>query len=177
MRSSATDTKSQYLEIATFEWLIQNRLAEGQPEGQTSRIWNEILHHIFTLEKGYTTGFETDLSNGGPDLFPSLVVFDVNHNEDMFVVIGYKALGPEEQTSTWAEGAEQLQRYLRQIETNNRKFGAIAIGKCVRFYEWVKQPDEGYLVDFQGDGATYLLDRQCQTVTEKLVYFREHHHP
>jgi hypothetical protein len=159
------------MEFDVIQWLVKNRLVPGQPEGETSRAWNMILNEIFKLSEGYSTGPEMLMGSGKSDLFTAHLVFDVRHSEKKFLVVECKAPGLESQTGVWDEAVVQLQRYLNSITSRNRKFGAIAVGRVVRFFELQGRS----LVDFDGDGDIYYLDRQCQSVTGKLTYFRAHH--
>ena len=63
-----------------------------------------------------------------------------------FLIVECKAPDLEGPGSVWGEGARQLQEYLSTITGNHRKFGAVAVGRYVRFYELVDVD----LVDFEG---------------------------
>lgn len=167
-----TNTSSpQYLEYSTLEWAIENRLTNGQPEGETSRVWNAILSKIFRIEDGYMTGPEMLHEGGRADLFTAHIVFNPMHEEKKFLVVECKAPGRETDDDLWAEAADQLARHLKSFKPRNRLYGAIANGKAVRFYEL----NDGNLVDFQNDGQILWLDRQCQSVMRKLLFFRDNH--
>lgn len=160
------------MENPALSFLIKNRLVKGQPEGETTRIWNEILHRVFAAEDGYTTGPEMQFGAGRADLFTAHVILDVRAFEKKFLIVECKLPGKEGQGSIWELGANQLAGYLASITSARyRRYGAIAVGKAVRFYEWVDEE----LVDFQSDGTVYYIDRQCQTVTARLAYFRDNH--
>ncbi|KAH7324415.1 hypothetical protein B0I35DRAFT_458164 [Stachybotrys elegans] len=164
-------TDGTYMAISTIAWYIKNRLVPGRPEGETSRVWNTILNHLFKPEDGYTTGPEMSFGPGRADLFTAHLVLDVRFTEKKFLIVECKKPGDESQDSTWSEAKGQLQDYLGNITSKNRKFGAIAIGKVVRFFEMTGSG----LVAFEGDDKYYYIDRQCQSVTRKLLYFRENH--
>jgi hypothetical protein len=160
------------MEKPTLAFLIKNRLVKGQPEGETTRVWNDILHLYFKTDDGYTTGPEMTFGAGRADLFTAHIVLDARAEEKTFLIIECKSPGKETQDGVWEEGVRQLSGYIANIKpSKRRKYAAIAIGKTVRFFEWVGKR----LVDFRGDGTIYYIDRQCQTVTERLAYFRDHH--
>jgi len=54
-----------------------------------------------------------------------------------------------------------------------RHFGAIGIGKLVRFYEWKR--DQQRILNVASNDACFYIDRQCETVTHWLEYFRDNH--
>ncbi|KAM0415939.1 hypothetical protein ACHAPT_013092 [Fusarium lateritium] len=165
------DQAGTYLEsIPYMSGLIKTRLVPGNPEGETSRVWDDILHDVFPSRENYSTGPEMSLGQGQADLFTAHVVIDTKFNERKFLIVECKAAGLETQTSVWGMGVEQLQQYLGAVRGNQRKFGAIAVGKCVRFYEW----KDGELQDLS-EGQILYIDRQCQSVMHQLVYFRENH--
>lgn len=159
--------------IPTFEWLIKNRLVKGHREAETSRFWDDLLHHYFRVEDGYSTGPEKHFGDGRADLFTAHLVRRPRLNERKFLIVECKGPGSEGQDGVWARGSDQLESYLAGIPQNStgtyRKFGAIAVGRRVRFYEL----KNGELVDLEDDGTIYYLDRQCQSVTAKLEYIRE----
>jgi hypothetical protein len=94
------------------------------------------LTEYFKHTDGYTTVPEMLLVTGKPDLFTTHPVLDERHNEKKFLVVECKAPGLESQDSVWDEAVKQLQRYLLGIKSrNHRKFGAIAVGRVVQFYE------------------------------------------
>jgi hypothetical protein len=164
------------MEVPSIRWFIKNRLKRGFLEGETSRVWNEILHHNYAAANGYTTGPEMQV-DGRIDLFTSHLVLDARAKEYKFLVVECKAPGLETQDAIWEEGFDQLKDYLESISQKRIKperiFGAIAVGKIVKFYEWnwifncIENiaPDDGY----------FYIDRQCQTVTNRLTFFRDNH--
>ncbi|CRK25037.1 hypothetical protein BN1708_014110 [Verticillium longisporum] len=173
---SPEEKKGTYLEYSTLEWAIENRLTNGQPEGETSRVWNAILSKIYRIEDGYMTGpYMTGpemLHEGGrAGLFTAHIAFNPMHEEKKFLVVECKAPGRETDDDLWAEAADQLARHLKSFKPRNRLYRAIANAKAVRFYEL----NDGNLVDFQNDGQILWLDRQCQSVMRKLLFFRDNH--
>lgn len=151
--------------IPTIAWLIENRLTPKHTEAETSRVWDDILHDYFKSAEGYSTGPEMQFGSGRADLFTAHIVLEGRAQEKKFLIVECKHPGDESQGGLWRTGTQQLQNYLRRIPTSrHRKFGAVAVGKTVRFYEWVN----GALVDFENDGPIYYLDRQCQDVTRVL---------
>lgn len=154
------------MEIQAISWRIKNRLVPGQPEGETSTVWNGILHEVFPPRENYATGPEMLFGSGKADLFTAHLVFEPRAHEKKFIIIECKAPGEATRTSTWEEGADQLHGYLATIpvRSQQRRFGAIAIGKTVRFYEFAN----GQLFDYKNDGSIRYLDRQCQDITTIL---------
>ncbi|KAI1111548.1 hypothetical protein F5Y14DRAFT_464449 [Nemania sp. NC0429] len=167
------DQTGTYMDNPSIEFFIRTRLVKGHPEGETSRVWTDILRLFFLVRDSYSIGPEMTLGGGRADLFISHVIFNERTTEKKFLVVECKAPGKETQDSIWDAGAEQLAGYLEGIQkgNNDRKFGAIAVGKFVRFFEWKRN----VLVDFDNDGTIYHIDRQCQTVSARLRYFRDHH--
>ncbi|KAG7104466.1 hypothetical protein HYQ46_002077 [Verticillium longisporum] len=125
------EKKGTYLEYSTLEWAIKNRLTNGQPEGETSRVWNVILNKVFQIEDGYMTGPEMLLKGGRADLFTAHVVFNSRHEEKKFLVVECKAPGRETEDELWIEAAAQLARYLKSFKPRNRLYGATANGKAL----------------------------------------------
>ncbi|KAI1195898.1 hypothetical protein F5X97DRAFT_325983 [Nemania serpens] len=122
------------MEDPAFAFLVKNRLVKGQPEGETKRIWDDILHRYFTMKDGYSTGPEMEFGGGRADLFTAHIIFDVKAYEKRFLVVECKSPGKESQDNVWRSGANQLAGYLASIKSvRHRKYGAIAIGKAVRF--------------------------------------------
>ena len=123
------------MEVDTIKWFIKNRLTRGHKEDETSRVWNEILHLEYSIDDGYTTGTEINL-NGKADLFTAHLVAETRAKEYKFLVVECKAPGLETQDAIWDDAADQLADYLGSLAENNSKriFGAIAVGKVVRFY-------------------------------------------
>jgi hypothetical protein len=159
------------MEIPSISGLIEDRLVKGQPEGETTRVWDGILHESFSIRDGFSTGFEMMSGSGRAGLFTSHIVLEGTGSEKKFLIVECKAPGFDDQPGRWKVAVDQLEELLSKVSSCNRKFGAIAIGKVVRFYELVG----GHVMDFEGDGSVYYLDRQCQTITAKLRYFRQNH--
>jgi len=160
--------------LYVVEWLIENCLVPGETEAETARVFSTSLLETFSRPDGYTIHWTVE--NGKANLITTHVVLDTRHDEyeeKIFFVIQCKAPGLERQSSVWDEVAENLREYLGGITSDNRKFGAVAIGKLVRFYEFDEAT--GSLVDFDGDGTVYQMDLQCQAITEKFMHFREHY--
>lgn len=161
------------MELEAISWPIKNRLVPDQPEGETSTVWCSILHTLFPMTENYRTGPEMQSGAGRADLFTAHIVFDSQMSEKKFLIVECKAPGQESQAGTWTDEVAQLQRYLGKVSksSNHRRFGAVAIGKTVRFYELVN----GSLVDFDNSDTMYYLDRQCQDVTRILRTIKSAH--
>jgi hypothetical protein len=70
----------------------------------------------------------------------------------------------------WEKGAEHLRNYyLGGLREAHTVFGAVAIRTRIRFFELVGTD----LRDFEGCADSYMLDRQCQSVSKKLTRIRE----
>ncbi|EGY21646.1 uncharacterized protein VDAG_03086 [Verticillium dahliae VdLs.17] len=140
---SQEEKKGTYLEYSTLEWAIENRLTNGQPEGETSRVWNAILSKIFRIEDGYMTGPEMLHEGGRADLFTAHIVFNPMHEEKKFLVVECKAPGRETDDDLWAEAADQLARHLKSFKPRNRLYGAIANGKAL--HTRIQKSDQSHL--------------------------------
>ncbi len=147
---------------------IQDYLVEGQPHAMTSMIWNALLATYFPSSDGYFTGLEMQIGNGRADLFTAHVVHKAKESVGKFLVVECKSSGHETEGGMLEAGTDQLERYLRAI--NAPGLGPLR-NKHVRFYELV----DDTLVDLDGDGEIYMLDRQCQSVVGKLNYLRDNH--
>lgn len=117
------------------------------------------------------------LAGNRPDLFTSHLVFSLSTSvrEHKFLVVECKAPGQEGAASIWTEGLTQLNNYLASIahNSNKPKFGAIAVGKVVKFYRWDK--NNGVARNMAGDDTYFYLDRQCRSVMRYLTHFRGNH--
>ena len=85
------------MEVEIIKWMIKNRLVKGQPEGQTSRVWDDILHDYFKSREGYSTGPKIILRKGFADLFTAHLVLDTRYNEKTLPITEYMAPGLETQ--------------------------------------------------------------------------------
>ncbi|KAJ3523110.1 hypothetical protein NM208_g12575 [Fusarium decemcellulare] len=160
-----------YLEsIPYLPALIKARLVSGYSEGETARVWNDILHNVFPGRDNYSTGIEALPEGTCEGLSLAYSVIDVGSHEKKFLVIVCKSPGQEATPSIWQEGAAQLEAHLSPVLGHHETYGAIAVGGCVRLYRW----GNSALWDLSA-GEMLYLDRQCQTVMRYLVYFREHH--
>ncbi|KAI1808839.1 hypothetical protein F4811DRAFT_548416 [Daldinia bambusicola] len=133
-----------YLESLPFvEALIRNRLVEGNPESETFRVWDNILHCCFPGEQNFSIGRGTILGGGRADLFTSYLVLEPGFDERIFLIVKCKAPGLETRNDDiWRQAVTQLEEY----------FGGSIAG-----------------------GEVFRIDRQCKSITEQLLYFRENH--
>ncbi|PGH23670.1 hypothetical protein AJ80_02276 [Polytolypa hystricis UAMH7299] len=85
------------------------------------------------------------------------------HECELFVIES-NALELEEERGVWQEGHAQLNEYLENLAKGHgrRVFGAIAVGKTVRFYEWDSGAEE--IQNLAEIDECFYLDGQCQTV-------------
>jgi hypothetical protein len=163
------------MEIETVCWLIKNRLQPGKPEGETARVWNTILTSYYPAALGFSTGPEMPIGSGRADLFTAHLVIATIAKEYKFLIVECKAPRLETQGGVWTEAITQLNVYLGSIaaQRNKRIFGAIAVGKVVRFYEWDWESSQ--VENVAQNDAYFYIDRQCQTVTGWLAFFRDNH--
>lgn len=85
----------QYLEsLPALESIIQHQLGPGvgskrtRPEGETVRIWDDILHDQFPGRNGYSTGPEMPIKVDGvgkPDLLTARISQDGQFKETNFL--------------------------------------------------------------------------------------------
>ncbi|XXH04154.1 hypothetical protein Hte_010567 [Hypoxylon texense] len=159
-----------YLEALPFlEDLIASRLVKGETERQTFRIWNDILAQYFPGRENYSLGPELSPESGRAALFTAHLIPEAGW-EEKFIVVECLAPGLETEEFAWQDAFNKLGQDLVGVSGQHRKYGVVAIGSCVRLYEW----RDGQLFNI-ADGQTFYLDRQCRAITEQLLYFRENH--
>ncbi|KAI6087575.1 hypothetical protein F4821DRAFT_236124 [Hypoxylon rubiginosum] len=160
---------NHYLEAVPFlEFLIENRLVKGGTEGDTSAIWNNILWAYFTARDNYAIGPETFLSSRGVSLSVARFIPENNWEELTFFNVACMGPGLEAEETIWEDAAAQLGKDLAGISGKHRKYGAVAVGRYIRFYEW-----KGGKLFSIADSQTFRLDRQSKAITDQLLYFRE----
>lgn len=145
----------------------------GYHESWIKGVWNSILYAAFPLNDGYLTGPGPVQGGEKVDLLTAHYVRKTEWSETKFLVVKFKASGEETNSGVWEEAVGQLVRYLGATNERptHRVYGVVAIGRLVRFYEFVN----GQLADLHGDGTAFYLDRQCKTITEKMEYIRKNH--
>ncbi|KAI9840877.1 MAG: hypothetical protein M1837_001256 [Sclerophora amabilis] len=159
----------------TINWAIRNRLLPGYPEGETGRVWNAILSKYFPDREGYATGPDMAKVTGRLALLTSHIV-DITADRDYgLLVVECKAPGFETEDGVWREAVAQVESFLRRFAASHQRrvFGAISVGKAVKFYEWDRTSEQ--VRNVAGDNAMFYLDLHCQTVSDWLIYFRENH--
>ncbi|KAF2470539.1 uncharacterized protein BDR25DRAFT_225863, partial [Lindgomyces ingoldianus] len=164
-----------YMANQMVAWLIKNRLVPGQLEGETARVWNTILQIEFPATAGYATGPETQIAGHRADLFTTHIVFGNQAPEFKFLIVECPRPAVEGQNQVWQDAGAQLKTYLSGIASSRsggRKFGAVAVGKVVRFYEW---DNDSSSLNLLANGDHFYLDRQCASVTRWLRFFRDNH--
>ncbi len=167
------------MKILTLQWYIENRLLGEDPAVDMARIWNIILTWIYPIGSGYTTGPEASVGEGSSAFSTRHMIFGAG--EFTTLIVQCRPPEYETDTSTWNDCVVQLSDQLcsvaADVETPRlggiRHFGAIAIGRLVRFYEWKR--DEQRIQNVASNDACFYVDRQCETVTHWLDYFRDHH--
>lgn len=156
-------------------WLIKNCLVPGQLEDE-ALVWSTILSIEFPLTAGYHTGPETRINDSRAVFFTTAhIVFGNRVQEFKFLIVECKRPATERQDQVWEDAGTQVTAYLSGIASSSpsgRKFGAVAVGKVVRFYEWDK---ESKSLTALANGAYFYIDRQCKTVVEWLRFFRDNH--
>jgi hypothetical protein len=68
---------------------------KGQLEGETTRVWDDILHNYFKSREGYSTGSELMIGRGFADIFTAHIVLGTRYNEKKFFIVECKAPGLE----------------------------------------------------------------------------------
>lgn len=138
-------------------------------------VWNMILGRVFPESENFAVGPEMSLGGGRADLFAAHHVFEPKAREAKFFIVECKAPGKESQTGIWNEAWDQLITYLSGIHPKHagRRYGAIAVGKGVRFYEWISNPGTLRDLSLTGSQEMLYLDRQCRTVTDHLMHIRQ----
>lgn len=154
--------KYKYYAQEMIRFCIDNRLRSGSLEWEVSRVWDDILHYIFSTTEGFSVGPEMQVGPGRVDLFSSHLV-RTGYNtrvEFKFLVVECKAPALDGQDLVWYNAALQLEGYLSELlpsRLSERMWGAVAVGKYVLFYTYDR---DGMHVESQH----LRLDRQCQTI-------------
>ncbi|KFX85882.1 hypothetical protein V490_09345 [Pseudogymnoascus sp. VKM F-3557] len=176
------DESGTYMELESISWLIKNRLRPELHEGETKRIWITILSWFFSAAAGYATGPEMTMDGQRrADVVATHIFKTTRMNEINFLVVECKAQKYITTPTAWGKAFGELKGYLAYIYHNKYKkrsgkrlFGAIAIGRTVKFYEWVGGKDSPLKV-IAGEDQPLYINRQCRTVTDWLTYIRENH--
>lgn len=157
----------------TIEWLLKYRVVSGEPAGETARVWNAILAMVFPVADLYTTGFDMLATQGTLVLFSSKAVSNQTREECEFFIIECIAPTVEAQDPGWEPYLGQLNSLLGKASSRDgkRKFGAIAAGHVVQFFEWDR--NSGCAMNADAYDRRFYIDRQCQSVTRWLQYFRD----
>lgn len=76
-----------------------------------------------------------------------------------------RAAASEVREGVWEECAGELRKHMEDLEytTGRRRFGAVAMGKIVRFCEYA----DGVVVYLDGDSTAFHARRQCRTIQGK----------
>lgn len=117
------------MKIQALEWVIKTRLVKGNPEGETTRVWDDILHDYFKARDGYSTGPEMMIGKGFADLFTAHIVLDSRYNEKKFLIVECKAPGLEGQNHVWEEALIELRKYLSPSRGTTVSAGQLPSGK------------------------------------------------
>ncbi|KAK1139407.1 hypothetical protein N8T08_000770 [Aspergillus melleus] len=132
------------------------------PEGVVAGVWNSILGVVFCPQAFFTVRPEEQNALGFSDL-----------------TVHCKGAAHEGQLSTWERGIEQLADYLyaevgnRQGNDRTAAYGAIAVGRLVKFFKFsyttgtVRHWYPGH------DNAPYMIGRDCKDIQLVLDYILE----
>lgn len=157
------------MEIAPLAEMIQDRGWHDIPElGQA--VWNAILSRYFSASKRYSLDWDV---NDGVLYASALSVSKPDRSLKKIFAVGCRFGGGDQNSPDHlTKDTATLRHYLQGIPGEHRKFGAVAVEEKVAFYELV----DGNLRNIgHVKGGVYMLDRQCQSVSEMLNYSHEHH--
>lgn len=164
------------MDIQSIAWSIKTKLVAGNKERETKGVWTTLLAVAFPPQDGFMLNPEFDLPSGRPDILVSRVSVSRRTQRHSFFIVECKPPCRETEGALWETATSQLLRYLRSIAddrrvagSTNRKFGAIAMGRVVRFYELV----DDNMIPLRNGNETYYIDLQCRTVTGLFNYIRQ----
>lgn len=158
-----------------IEWLLKYRVVSGEPAGETARVWNAILAMEFPIADLYTTGFDVRATQGTLVLYVAKAVSTQSGGQCEFLIIECLAPTVEAQDPGWEPGLSQLNSLLGRAASRDkkRKFGAIAAGWVVKFFEWDREAE--CVVNLEPHDGVLFIDFECQSVTNWLQHFRDNH--
>lgn len=141
------------------------------PEGGTfgtSAFWSTLIAFTLPSKDGYFTGPARPEDDETTCLRVVKTIMDPEFVVNEYFWVVCKAAGSEAREGVWEECAGQLRRYMESPEgrADRRLFGAVAMGKVVRFYEYV----DGAVTDLHGDNTTFHVRRRCKAIQDKLEY-------
>ncbi|OJJ41803.1 hypothetical protein ASPWEDRAFT_179500 [Aspergillus wentii DTO 134E9] len=161
------------MESEHLAWQIENRIQPGAPEKKITGTWNTILSMFFPPTQGYMSNFNRTRADGPLDVFIEHIETHAPQPRPFkFLYVQCTASGNEDIDEVWEEKLLILSDQLRQFNSK-RVFGAIAVGRAVKFYEW--NSEMGKAVSLEQNPSPLFIDRHCQTVARHLEYIRNHH--
>ncbi|CAH0042788.1 unnamed protein product [Clonostachys rhizophaga] len=141
----------------------------------TSVIWNlwvDIVQETFPMREGYHVRLESEPISGRADC--KVYHFEQTRNPKKveFLGIECKQGHHETQDDSWDLAREQLITYLTGFQGSAKVFGAICMGKNVRFYRFFPAQDDEPATIEEMDENVIRIDRQPQTVVRRLEYIK-----
>lgn len=123
------------------------------------------MNHFKSID-GYSTGPEVRFGTVRGHHFGAYLVIAIRDLcEEGVLILAYTQPGTDAEGESWKIGAEQIQDHLQGLpRSRTPRFAAIGVGSMVRFYKLV----DGTLVDFESNGSSYHVGRQCQEVSRVL---------
>ncbi|CAI6043296.1 unnamed protein product [Clonostachys chloroleuca] len=168
------DYTGTYMENPGTAYEIQT-LRPTTRESAIRNIWADILHESFPRHEGYLVRQETE-PIPGRSLRADCKVFHFEQNRNPhrmeFLGIECKQGHYETQGNSWDLAQEQLITYLIGFRGSPRVFGAICMGKNVRFYRFFPAQDDEPATLEEMDADFIRIDRQPQTVVRRLEYIK-----
>ncbi|KAF7178677.1 hypothetical protein CNMCM7691_007491 [Aspergillus felis] len=121
---------------------IPRRIHHGD-ESAVTGVWNLLLNHYFNQRDGFVHRSEDKVEGGYVDMSSYQWVVRPNQPRRVrtpFLVTQCKRTARENDKATWAEGFDQLKRYMRHMVAQHPwrhpQYGIIAVGRYVEFYKW-----------------------------------------
>lgn len=161
--------------------LISHIHDREKPDCRIVTAWHYICIYTFPTNDYFLDMHELDTDTGvRSDIVATHLLKEEEETDrwQQFLVIECKIARYESDAGAWRATTDKLRRQLESLCRSGRArfvkrfFGIVAIGKLLRFYEYIS--GEGMRA-FEGDEKTYLIDRQCRTVTERVLYIQQHH--
>lgn len=135
----------QYLKIPAIRYEIE-RIPRAGSECIMYGVWNAILSWQFPVTDGYVTRPQDQhTKQSGEKGFSDLHTFHYRGSSKdavKFLIVQCKRAGLETRPSVWAEGVNQLIRYLtathgaRRPDDRTPVYGTVAIGLFMRVYRY-----------------------------------------
>ncbi|CAG8115909.1 unnamed protein product [Penicillium nalgiovense] len=165
------------------------RIRESDPESTLYGVWNAILSFQFPVSEGYITRPQDEhTEHSGEKGYSDLHTFHYQGNSstaDKFLIVQCKRAGYETRSSVWAEGVDQLCRYLSSTHGRRRPsgrspvYGIVAVGKYMRVYRYddVRQS----VIDWSPNsrklkkGKVWNLEENYDEIQLILDHIRDNH--